>query len=106
MTRYDDDGGPFEAIDSKLTIYALANGMDLVKEPSRRRLTWYEDGRERGVLIEAPEDDVYPIRVGAWKAGAEEPPATEPFTRIAGTQQLLDRLSEVVEEGRSRASEL
>ena len=44
-------GSPFDEVDAKLTIYALANGMDLVKAAGFRRLEWYRDARDRGILV-------------------------------------------------------
>ena len=45
----------FGDVDAKLNIYALANGMDLVKRDAARELEWYKDGRDRGILVELSE---------------------------------------------------
>jgi hypothetical protein len=47
---------PFLQIDPKLNIYALANGLDLLKNRSGRpdrALEWYSDGMERRATIVA-----------------------------------------------------
>ena len=49
------EGGAFGVLDPRLTIYALANGMDLAKETTARRLEWYYEGSERGIAIEATD---------------------------------------------------
>ncbi len=51
-------GSPFGRIDATLTIYALANGMDLIKGEGFRRLEWYRDGRDRGILVSAEAGSV------------------------------------------------
>lgn len=60
-------GGPFEVLDPKLNIYALANGMDLVKEPTLRTLGWYREGLERGILIEAVAPGALSVTAACWK---------------------------------------
>lgn len=46
-----------QAIDPELNIFALANGVDLMREPQRRVLEWYREGMERRIHIE-PSGDV------------------------------------------------
>jgi hypothetical protein len=64
-------GNPFDAVDASLTIFALANGMDLVREPAARRLEWYRDGLDRGILLEAGPDGRLQATALAWNR--EEP---------------------------------
>ena len=45
----------FGEVDPKLNIYALANGMDLVKLDATRELEWYKDGRDRGIMVTLSE---------------------------------------------------
>jgi len=59
-------GSPFESVDPRLTVYALANGMDLTKEAGFRRLEWYRDGRDRGILVTATADDALDVTAMAW----------------------------------------
>ena len=63
------DGGGFSILDPKLTIFALANGMDLEKAPSTRKLTWFRDGLERGLLLSASADGQISVMALAWKRG-------------------------------------
>ncbi len=59
--------GPFGELDPKLNIFALANGMDLVKEGGSRRLGWYREGLERGILLEAHPDGTLDVTALCWK---------------------------------------
>ena len=61
--------GAFEAIDPKLTMFALANGMDLSKGPDYRRLEWFSEGLERGILVRPVGDGAFDIDVMAWRNG-------------------------------------
>ena len=63
---------PFDAIDAKLTVFALANGTDLSKGERYRRLEWFTEGFERGILIETGTSETYRITVQRWKTGAED----------------------------------
>lgn len=63
---------PFAGIDPKLNVYALANGMDLTKGPRHRRLEWFTEGLERGILIEVDGDGAFDVGVVAWRTGSEE----------------------------------
>ena len=49
------DGRPaasMEAVDRKLNVFALANGMDLDRKGDARVLEWFRDGLERSVRVE------------------------------------------------------
>ena len=59
----------FEAIDPKLTMFALANGMDLSKGEDYRRLEWFSEGLERGILIRPDGDGGFDVDVVAWRNG-------------------------------------
>jgi hypothetical protein len=39
-------GGSFAEMDPRLTVFALANGVDLSKREGYRRLEWFSDGFE------------------------------------------------------------
>jgi hypothetical protein len=65
----DVGGGPFDGIDPKLTIFALANGMDLDKNGEFRRLAWYRDGHDRGILLTAGADVTISVTAQAWRSG-------------------------------------
>ena len=61
-------GDAFETLDPRLTVFALANGMDLAKDATSRRLEWFAEGLERGILIEHGADS-FSLSVVAWKTG-------------------------------------
>lgn len=72
-----DDGtarerGHLEVIDSNLTVFALANGLDLAKAEAHRRLEWFSEGFERGIVIEVGADAGYDVRVMTWRSGKTE----------------------------------
>ena len=62
----------FEAIDPKLTMFALANGMDLSKGAEYRRLEWFSEGLERGILIRPADGGAFDVDVMAWRNGQPE----------------------------------
>lgn len=66
------DAGLFDAIDPKLTVFALANGMDLAKGDDHRRLEWFTEGLERGILIEAEATGSFRVSVMSWPTGSTE----------------------------------
>ena len=65
-------GGPFEPIDPKLTVFALANGMDLAKDGGSRRLSWFTEGLERGLRIESVSGDAFVVTALAWRINAPD----------------------------------
>ena len=67
-----DGDGPFGAIDARLTVFALANGMDLSKGEDYRRLEWFTEGLERGILIEAVDSARFDVKVLCWRTGHAE----------------------------------
>ena len=67
-----EHGGPgagretaLQAIDPELNIFALANGVDLLRESERRVLEWYRDGMERRIHIEPSGDGGVDLAIGA-----------------------------------------
>jgi hypothetical protein len=67
-----DGDSPFDALDPRLTVFALANGMDLAKGEGYRRLEWFTEGLERGILIEATDSPSFDVKVLCWKTGNAE----------------------------------
>lgn len=61
-------GDRFDDVDSNLTVFALANGTDLVKGEGHRRLEWFSEGLERGIVIEAKEDGRFDVTALTWRA--------------------------------------
>ena len=66
-SQVQPDGGRFETIDPKLTVFALANGMDLDKAEGFRRLSWFTEGLERGLRIEAASVGAFVVTAMAWQ---------------------------------------
>ncbi len=105
-TQRGGGGGPFEAVDSKLTIYALANGMDLVKEDGARRLGWYREGREREVVIETSGEGAFRLTAAAFSTGDPTRRAERALGSVGSAGELSDRLSVLLEEGQELANGL
>ena len=87
----------FEAIDPKLTMFALANGVDLSKGEGHRRLEWFSDGFERGILIEVDDDGAFDIAVFKWASGDVELAKPEPFHIGVAADEVLVQLDPAVE---------
>lgn len=68
----DTGGGPFDAIDSNLTVFALANGLDLEKGGEFRRLEWFSEGLERCIVIAADGSGDFSVAVRCWRSGRPE----------------------------------
>lgn len=64
--------GSFGSIDPKLNVFALANGMDLTKNPTQRRLEWFTEGLERAIVIERDGDAAFSVAVVSWRHGSTE----------------------------------
>jgi len=79
-----DGGGLFDAIDPRLNVFALANGMDLLKGDGYRRLEWFTEGLERAIVIEAGSTESFHVRVVSWRTGS---------TEVLGEAELGDDLS-------------
>ena len=91
-------------LDSELNIFALANGMELIRDRSGspdRVLTWYSDGAERQIIVTAhaaqPEGAV-DVRVGVGGGGLDHrpPEATESFREGIAPGELRKLLEEAV----------
>jgi hypothetical protein len=65
-------GGPFERLDPRLNVFALANGIDLTKGSGFRRLEWFTQGLERGILIAAEPGGSFRLEASAWQTGSNE----------------------------------
>ena len=86
----------FERLDGKLTVFALANGMDLRKEPSMRQLEWFNDGLERGILLRADTDGTVEILVRAWPFGEPERAVEERHEAEVGPERLTRSLEPAI----------
>ena len=88
----------FEAIDPKLNMFALANGMDLTKGPDFRRLEWFTDGLERGILIEADADDAFRVGVLSWPTGSTEISARASAGAGLSAEELIKGLQTAIDK--------
>ena len=92
------DGHPFEAIDPKLTVFALANGMDLVKEDGSRRLSWFTEGRERGLQIGPGQAGYFSVTALAWQTRSPEDTASSPIASDVAVDELMATLERGIED--------
>jgi hypothetical protein len=105
--RVGDAGGTvFEVLDPRLTIYALANGMDLVRLPEGRRLEWYRDGRDRGILIEDAGSGSVSVRALTWKRSDPESDRAQEYTPLIDAEELASSLSSVLDGALEAANRL
>ena len=91
------DGGPFEAIDSKLTVFALANGMDLAKEEGSRQLSWFTEGLERGLRIEPGAGDSLVVTALAWRINAPDDVTEAPVSDDVALADLTATLERAID---------
>lgn len=98
--------GPFEVLDAKLNIYALANGMDLLKEPTTRTLGWYREGLERGILVEASPDGTVSVTAACWKTSDPSARRTSVREEALDPDDLANRLGSVLEAAQEAANGL
>lgn len=96
----------FEVLDPRLTIYALANGMDLVRLAEGRRLEWYRDGRDRGILIEDAGSGSVSVRALTWKRSDPDSDRSETHTPLIAAQELAGSLSAVLDGALEAANRL
>jgi hypothetical protein len=104
--RDEGAGGPFGRIDPKLTIFALANGMDLAKDEGVRRLEWYRDGHERGILLAAGADGRISVTAQAWKRGDDASLQRTPMAEDLSLDALTPQLTALLERGLEAANAL
>jgi len=92
-----DGNDPFDAIDPRLTVFALANGMDLAKGDGYRRLEWFTEGLERGILIEAASDGRYDVRVLCWRTRSSEEVSGASVGKGLEAEEVTGGLSDAIE---------
>lgn len=93
----DAGGRGFEAIDAKLNVFALANGMDLTRTDGSRRLSWFNDGRERGLRIEAVGSESYAVEAMAWHTKAPGDATSGTVTESVAQTELMATLEAAIE---------
>ncbi len=91
-------GGHFDTIDANLTVFALANGLDLAKGEGYRRLEWFSEGLERGIVIEADGSGAFGVRTIAWRSGRPEARSEAEFGSGFDTAALRSALSGAIDE--------
>ena len=94
------DAGPagsFESIDPKLNVFALANGMDLAKDPGQRRLEWFTEGLERAIVIEKDGDSAFRVAVVSWRTGSKEITGRAPVGEAIPASELMALLDPAIE---------
>ena len=95
--RVQSDGGPFGAIDPKLTVFALANGMDLAKDEGSRQLAWFTEGLERGLRIEVTAADSFVVTAMAWRINAPDDASESLVGDDVATDDLTGTLERAIE---------
>lgn len=94
-------GQAFDALDPRLNVFALANGMDLSKTPESRRLEWFSEGLERGILIEQVPGGGYDVAVLCWKTGKTDSISSEGVAENASSDVVGSLLSDAIEKANS-----
>ena len=89
--------GPFGAVDAKLNIFALANGLDLKREAAARQLEWHRDRLERGIRLDLSDVGTYTVSAMAWNHG--DPSSVRKEVRYAGldANQVAADLSAILQ---------
>ena len=103
---------PFLDVDPKLNIYALANGLDLLKNHSGspdRTLEWYREGMERRASIVAEGGS--PPRFSVWAAASRKQDGTPLSARRAVSatvdlEGIREGLTELIEKAMEQADRI
>ena len=95
------DGHPvasMEAVDRKLNVFALANGMDLDRKGDARVLGWFRDGLERSVRVEPGEGaGTWAIRAAATRdARSRDGEVVRTLEAALDVDQILTRFRELL----------
>ena len=93
---HPDGGGPFAELDPKLTVFALANGVDLAKGEDHRRLEWFADGFERGILI-ALASPGFGLALFKWKTNDDDAGPPTVFRESVAAAEVVSLLDAAVE---------
>lgn len=90
-------GGFFDDIDPNLTVFALANGLDLAKSEGHRRLEWFSERLERGLVIEAAGPERFDLSAIAWPSGEPEARSEVSIAEGIDASELKAALSKAIE---------
>jgi hypothetical protein len=88
--------GSMEAVDRKLNVFALANGMDLDRRGEVRVLGWYRDGMERCVRLEPAEGGTWAVRAAAARDSRQEGEVVRTLESALDVEQILTRFKELM----------
>ena len=98
----DAGAAEFDGIDSNLTVFALANGLDLSKGDGYRRLEWFSEGLERCVVIDGDGADRFALRAMTWRTSRPEARTEERVADGLSSDEVRGALSDAID----RANEL
>lgn len=98
--------GSFEILDPRLNVFALANGMDLEKGDGTRKLSWFRDGSERGLLLTESPDGIVSITPLAWQRGRDGPGRREAAATQLAEADLAREIGAVLEQAVEAANSL
>lgn len=102
--------GALLTVDSELNIFALANGLDLLRNQSDvpdRTLEWYRDGMERRIRIRAEAPDRHTISVvAARRRSGVTVEASRPLRSDLTAEELRKGLRPMLAEGIEAANAL
>ena len=87
----------FEAIDPKLNMFALANGMDLIKADGSRRLIWFMGGLERGLEIVVGPNGDFAVTGSAWPTKSPDDATTTFLSDSVTDSDLTATLEQGIE---------
>jgi hypothetical protein len=94
---YPGGDGPFAALDPKLTVFALANGVDLSKGEDYRRIEWFSEGWERGILIGLDGPEAFTVVLFRWRTGDSEASEPTPFREGVDIEAVVGLLDDAVQ---------
>lgn len=96
-----EGAGGFDALDPKLTMFALANGMDIAKGEDYRRLEWFAEGLERAILVRSTGGDTFDLTVMSWMNGASDRRTEASAPDGLTLDEMSGALSEAIEQANS-----
>ena len=89
--------GTFEAVDPKLNVFALANGMDLTKSDDSRSLEWFTEGLERSLPIEPDGTATFSVHARAWKPKSPDEVTEESLGEEVSAEDLMSLFTTGIE---------
>ena len=99
----DAGDGRFESIDASLTVFALANGVDLIRTDGRRRLEWFSEGLERGVVIDA-DSDGFTVRALTWRSSRPDVRSQQEVAEGLSASEVRSTLPDAIDAANALAA--